>query len=71
MATEYGVFNAEGCLERQIYDQGQANDQATLERGRGDETAYASEMCSDHAYNEQPKDWCEDCASDEGDDDDD
>lgn len=61
---EYGVFNAEGCIERGFYTRVLADVVAMRYLTGGDIDAYAAELCPDHE--EQPRDTCEDCATDTG-----
>lgn len=59
MSIEYGIFNAEGCIERDFYTEGQAN---TVKDAlyQDEPGAYVAEMCREH--DDQPREFCEDCA---------
>lgn len=63
--AEYGIFNDEGCLERQFSSMKAAERAAADCRDSDDELyARAAEMCPDHADDEQPRDGCELCEID-------
>lgn len=64
MTTEYGIFNDEGCVERQFYRHSDA-ETAIAENYDRDDNLRIEEMCPDHADDEQPRDGCELCAEEE------
>ena len=68
MATEYGVWNAEGCILGSMWNRDEADQAAAAEREAGDEDARADAFCEDHRDTEQPATGCEDCASELADD---
>lgn len=63
MTTDYGVFNDSGCIDGPM-SRAEAETVAAAYRAEGDEYAKAAEICPDHG--EQPRDGCEDCATDGG-----
>ncbi|MFF3928212.1 hypothetical protein [Streptomyces hirsutus] len=68
MATEYGVFNDEGCIY--IADTlAAAEKQADVHRAEDDgywaDLISVHEMCPDHRDEEQPKHGCEECATED------
>lgn len=72
--ARYAIFNDEGCIDREFGSVEDAQDRAAEFRDLakddedgGDPSAYAAEECPDH--DEQPKDSCEDCEADDGDED--
>jgi hypothetical protein len=69
MSQEFGVFNDEGCIEREFYTRESADVAALRFLNAGDIHAYAAEMCPDHADEEQPRDTCEHCEEELADDD--
>lgn len=64
MATQWGVFNAEGCVEDGLWTLEEALEAAERHRSDGDDDAEASPICDDHE--EQPYRTCEECQSEEG-----
>ncbi|MEV0822508.1 hypothetical protein [Nonomuraea rubra] len=63
MATEYGVFNAEGSLYGSMWSEAEAETAARQERAAGDPDAYAAPFCEQHRAAEQPATDCESCAT--------
>lgn len=61
MYVEHGVFNDEGCVERQLSAE-QAQVALAAYQAEGDEHAYIDEVCPDH--DDQPRTRCEDCDDD-------
>ena len=57
---EYGIFNDEGCLERQFYTFDAARSAAVTRYGGEDEVTVEA-LCHDHADDEQPANGCELC----------
>lgn len=66
--TEFGIFNDEGCLERQFYSSAEANI-ALAARYTREDAAWTAPLCHDHADTEQAANNCEACQADEEDDD--
>lgn len=67
--TEYGIFNDEGCVEAQFYSREEA--EAAIADRYTDETdddLEIHEVCPDHE--EQRRDVCEECFTEESDDND-
>lgn len=60
---EFGIFTDEGCIEAGFFSR-DAAEAVRLERYAG-EVAAVHEICPDHE--EQPRDACEDCDSDDED----
>lgn len=68
MTTEYGVFNDEGCVERQLWTL-EAASRAAAAYDEDDEVRVEA-LCPEH--DEEPAAFCEEChAEDEEDKDDD
>ena len=66
--TEYGLFNDEGCVERQFYSVAGA-ETAVVSRYDVEDELEVLAMCGEH--DEQPLNGCEECDSDEDDENDD
>lgn len=64
MSTQYGIFNDEGCIEANLWskDQAEAALDLWVEEGEDREDLSIEALCPDHE--EQPKDGCEECATD-------
>lgn len=68
MTTEYGLFNAEGCLERSMWSQAEADARLAELVGAGEidqdeDRTTAEPMCNDHE--ERPARSCEECFAEE------
>ena len=59
--TEWGVFNSEGCLVRQIWDRDEAVAVLNGPLYAEEPGAYVDEICSEH--DEEPATYCEECWS--------
>lgn len=60
---EYGIFNDEGCIERQFYSREDVDTAAASYDPEDD--VRVEEMCRDHADQEQPANGCEFCNEEE------
>lgn len=72
--TEYGIFSeaAGGCVFHPCYSPEEAETERQrliAEEGEPDEDLTVKEMCPDHTDEEQPKDGCEECFTEEPEDD--
>jgi hypothetical protein len=69
MADEYGIFNDEGCIERQFWTEEEAGLALADLYASGESGLTIHVLCPDHE--EQPRDYCEECATDGDEDDED
>lgn len=58
---EYGIFNDEGCVERQFWSSGEAAE-FIADNYDEEDGLEVRELCPDH--DEQPYDACEECYAD-------
>lgn len=65
-STEHGVFNDEGCIERDFWTSDAAERAVAVLRAEGDEHAYSAAMCTEHE--EQPAGHCEECDAEDDED---
>ncbi|MCT9092820.1 hypothetical protein N4G70_28700 [Streptomyces sp. ASQP_92] len=64
--TEYGVFNDEGCIyvaDTLAEAEAEAAKERAVDDGYWADLISVHEMCADHRDQEQPKDGCEECAT--------
>ena len=67
-AIEYGIFNDEGCIESQLWTEGEAQIALAHWYTEGERHLSIHRICPDH--DEQPADFCEECLAEETDEDD-
>lgn len=59
VTDEFGIFNAEGCLERQIWNRDEAMAVLHGPLYAEEPDVYVAALCPDH--DEQPATHCEEC----------
>lgn len=62
MTAEWGLFNDEGCVERGLWSEQEADRRRGFAYNAEDDLRI-EELCPDH--DEQPLNGCEDCGSEE------
>jgi hypothetical protein len=67
--TEFGIFNAEGCIERGFWTEEEAGSALADLYANGEENLSVDALCDEH--DEQPLNSCEDCFEEDDDDEDD
>jgi hypothetical protein len=66
---EYGIFNDEGCIDREFYTYRSAQIALAAYYAAGGRFLSIEELCPEH--DEQPKDGCEECDAEEDEDEED
>jgi hypothetical protein len=64
--TEYGIFNDEGCIERGFWTEDEAGVALADYYADGEENLSIEALCGEH--DEQPADSCEECFSEDDED---
>lgn len=64
VSTEFGIFNDEGCLERDLWSRESADEAMKSPDYEEEQDLRVEEMCHNRQH-EQPKDGCEDCETEE------
>jgi predicted RNA-binding Zn-ribbon protein involved in translation (DUF1610 family) len=63
MTIEYGIWNDEGCIEAQLWTEGEAQAALAHWYTEGERHLSVHQVCSDHE--EQAADSCEECEQEE------